>query len=263
MAHQALASAWLYKNKETFQVRFNEMSWPKKYDIPFFDLEVTAEFNNQKMVGRGVDANRSLALEKASSELIENTVCLINHVDSVGVSISSYINYEAHAKSEALERYYLDQHLQKKISFKLESFDSGFLVDDIINKLNLDVVFYRFNTESENFGYICKVANKKSSKIASYGFALSHEKIKSIEKSFIEALPNYLFIFENSNRVDKLPWQLTTDFRTKIEPLLQNDFNSDLIFAPIIAKNELNVPDFIKESDFPYQIIKFKIEKED
>lgn len=262
MAHQTLIAEWLYKNKDKFQVQFNEMNWPKKYNIPYFDFQVTGLFMNKKIVGRGVDIVRSIALEKACAELIENVVCLENKVDSIGVSNSGYAQAEDHARNESLERYFLNQHLRKEIHFKLESTDLSAEALDVVGKLSLEVNFYKFNTDTKNFGYLCKI-NSPQNNTQSFGFSLSRDKKKSIEKSFSEALPNYLFVAENSDSKEPLPWQVTSDFRNQVEPLLQLDLNSDFIHEPKLIKSELDTPVYLKISDFPYRIIKIKTSAED
>lgn len=257
MAHQTLASAWLYLNRSALNVQFFEKSWPKKYGFPYFDFEVVGDISGKKRVGRGVDPVREVALEKACAEFLENLICLENNVSSVGASLSSYDGFEAHALNEALERYYLDQHIERKIPLLRQARQNDYLSDSFLNP---QIEFYKFNSAKEYHGILCKISDDQK-QLSSYGFSYSNSLETSFDKSFIEALPNFLFLIEKGDQLESLPWQLTQDFGNQINPLLfekiSENFVSHPIPDPVFKKIELTAPAFLEKLDFPFKVIKF------
>lgn len=256
MAHQTLASAWLYSNRSAFDVQFFEKGWPKKYDFPYFDFEVVGIVSGEKRIGRGVDRARDVALEKASAEFLENLICLDNQVSSVGASLTSYQGFEKHALNEAYERYYLDQLLELEIPLLRQQtrskYSSGLT-------LSPQIEFYKFNGAYEQHGILCKISQEDKN-FNSYGFSYSNSIDVSLEKSFIEALPNFLYLNEKGEN-ELLPWQLTQDFNNRICPLLLDElpgnFISKSIAVPVFEKTELKTPVFMEKLDFPFKVIKF------
>lgn len=256
MAYQTLVSAWLYSNRSAFDVQFFEKSWPKKYDLPYFDFEVVGIVSGEKRVGRGVDGVREVALEKASAEFLENLICLENQVSSIGASLTSYQGFEKHALNEAYERYYLDQHLELEIPLLRQQTRNNYLSG---SSLSPQIEFYKFNSAYEHHGTLCKISDDHKN-FNSYGFSYSNSLEASLEKSFIEALPNFLYLLEKGDK-ELLPWQLTQDFNNQINPLLLNqlpsNFTSQSIAVPVFEKTELKTPVLMEKLDFPYKVIKF------
>lgn len=256
MAHQTLASAWLYSNRLAFDIQFFEKSWPKKYELPYFDFEVIGVISGEKRTGRGVDCIREVALEKACAEFLENIICLEDKVSSVGVSLTSYQGYENHALNEAYERYYLDRHLELKIPLLRQQIGNNYLSG---SSLNSKIEFYKFDSAYEYHGTLCKISNNQ--KISSYGFSYSNSFEASLEKSFIEALPNFLYLIEKGDNKESLPWQLTQDFSNQIDALLldqlPNNFASQSVAVPVFKKSELKIPVLMEKLVFPFKVIKF------
>lgn len=256
MAHQTLASAWLYSNSSAFDVQFFEKSWSKKYELPYFDFEVVGIVSGEKRIGRGIDRIREVALEKASAEFLENYICLENQVSSIGASLTSYQEFEKHALNEAYERYYLDQHLQLEIPLLRQQAHNNYLGG---SSLSPQIKFYKFNSAYEHHGILCKISDDQKN-FNSYGFSCSNSIEASLEKSFIEALPNFLYLIEKGDN-ELLPWQLTQDFNNQINPLLlnqlPNNFISQLIPDPVFKKVELKTPVLMEKLDFPFKVIKF------
>lgn len=256
MAYQTLASAWLYSNRSFFDVQFFEKSWPKKYELPYFDFEVVGFFSGDKRIGRGVDRVREVALEKACAEFLENSICLENQVSSVGASLTSYQGHGNHALNEAYERYYLDRHIELKIPLLQQQTRNNYLSG---SSLSPQIEFYKFNSAYEHHGILCKISDDQKN-FNSYGFSYSDSLEASFEKSFIEALPNFLYLIEKGDK-ELLPWQLTQDFSNQINPLLldqlESNFFSQSISVPVFKKVELKIPMLMEKLDFPFKVIKF------
>lgn len=256
MAHQTLASAWLYSNRSAFDVQFFEKGWPKKYDLPYFDFEVVGIVSGEKRIGRGVDRIREVALEKASAEFLENLICLDNQVSSIGASLTSYQGFEKHALNEAYERYYIDQHLELEIPLLRQQTRNNYLSGSLLSP---QIEFYKFNSAYEHHGIVCKISDDQK-KINSYGFSYSNSLDASLQKSFIEALPNFLYLIEKGGN-ELLPWQLTQDFNNKINSLLLDQLSSNFInqstAVPAFEKTELKTPVLMVKLDFPFKVIKF------
>lgn len=256
MAHQTLASKWLYSNRSAFDVQFFEKSWPKKYELPYFDFEAAGVVSGEKRIGRGVDRVREVALEKACAEFLENYICLENQESSIGASLTSYQGFENHALNEAYERYYLDRHIELKIPLLRRQTRNNYLSG---TSLNSKIEFYKFNSAYEHHGILCKISNDQK-KFNSYGFSYSDSLEASLEKSFIEALPNFLYLIEKGDK-ESLPWQLTQDFSNQINPLLLDqlprNFFSQSIPVPVFKRVELKIPVLMEKLDFPFKVIKF------
>lgn len=229
MAHQTPLAHWLYRNREKLHAQFKELSWPKSYGLEVFDFVTTIQIDGQIFEGRGVDIYREIALEKSVSEVIERYICIKLGFSSVGFSVSAVIDTKAHAQNELLERYYLDQHLIKKVP--LFNLKNKFLKDVSIQKFeeknNLAVEHYMMNTANSMFGLVCRIRSLDFSKIA-FGFSLNRNIEFAIDKSFLEALPNYAWLDQKSNdNQHSVPWHIEDGFTENLNSIL---FEQEHIF---------------------------------
>jgi hypothetical protein len=211
MAHKTPLAHWLYINRENFSAQFKELSWPISYGVDVFDFATTIKINDQIFEGRGVDTFRDVALEKSVSEAIERYICISLDFSSVGFAVSAVIDTKNHAENEFLERYYLDQHLKNKTP--LFNLENKFLKDDSIRKFEeknkLAVEHYIMNTPNNMFGLVCRIRSLEFDKIA-FGFSLNQSMELAINKSFLEALPNYAWLDQKSNDSHQnIPWHIS------------------------------------------------------
>lgn len=222
MAHKTPLAHWLYINREKFCAQFKELNWPKSYGLDVFDFVTTIQINGQFFEGRGVDTYREIALEKSVSEAIERYICISLGFDSVGFSVSGVIDTEVHAQNELLERYYLAQHLKNKTP--LFNLENKSLKDDSIRKFeeknNLAVEHYVMNTPNNMFGLVCRIRSLDFNRIT-FGFSLNQNIEHAIDKSFLEALPNYAWLDQKSNdSKNNIPWHISEEFTDELNSLL-------------------------------------------
>lgn len=222
MAHKTPLAHWLYIHREKFCAQFKELNWPKSYGVDVFDFSTTIKINDQIFEGRGVDIFRDIALEKSVSEVIERYISISLGFDSVGFSVSGVIDTKVHAYNELLERYYLNQHLKNMTP--LFNLENKFLKDDSIQKFEekntLTVEHYIVNTPNNMFGLVCRIRSKNFNKIA-FGFSLNQNLESAINKSFLEALPNYAWLDQKSNdSKQNIPWHISEEFTDELNSLL-------------------------------------------
>lgn len=217
MANKNPIAGWLYQNKNNFNVQFRQLNWTRDYAINFYDYEVSCSYKGKRLIGRGIDSVQNVALEKASSELLERMICVDKNIDSIGLAASAVIDAKEHAKFEAMERYYLKEHLEKKLSFLPLAATSRFS-DEIERKFNCKVSFFKMRTERDVFGIVARILSSNGD--FSYGFSLGHQCDGTLDKSLQEALPNFVWKRQSSSIVDDCPWQITNYFHNEIAPLL-------------------------------------------
>lgn len=216
MANQNPIANWLYQNKQKFSVQFTKLNWTKDYGFELSDYEVSCTYKSKKLIGRGIDSVQAIALEKASSELLERMFCVDQKIDSTGLAISAVIDTKEHAKLEAMERFYLKEHLEKKVSFRLLEANSNF-IDEVQAKLNCKVRFFQMRTVENIFGIVAQILSENNE--FSYGFSLGLKCESAVNKSLQEALPNFIWKIKESPADEDCPWQLTYKFHHEITPL--------------------------------------------
>lgn len=235
MAHKNPIAIWLYTNREKYDVQFTMMNWTKRYDVPLYDFEVSCNYKSFKILGRGVDENKEIALEKASSELIEKMICIENEFDSVGLAASVAVDATLHAQNEALERYYLKCHLDQKIGFELMKIEVATAFQNLFNRISCDVQFYKMHTAPSENGVICFLNHRENFDLFSFGFSYGQDSRACAHKSLIEALPNIIWKIENPTAETDI-WQISPEFKNKIKPL----FALPVSDQTIIASPQLN-----------------------
>jgi hypothetical protein len=222
MAHKTPLASWLYSKREELNPRFKEFSWPKHWNSDVFDFSTTIVWNNFESEGRGIDERREIALEKSVAEAIERLICKSIGIDSVGLAVAGTHDPSAHAMNEALERYFLNQHIHSQIPFQM--IEEKFEMAANFEKMNSDsnVTFYRMNTPNHLFGIVCSMVSQRDKK-NSLGFALSDSFEIGLRRSMLEALPSYVWLLGDDSEQEEqiLPWHIEPAFLQKIEPLLQ------------------------------------------
>src|SRR6185437_2300039 len=115
-----------------------------RYFSGLHDFEARIEVSGVAVVGRGIDFDPELAVEKASSEAIERLICNRLNISSEGFAIGGRRGADEHAKNEALERYYFNEHLRMQKPFR--SIDSPIIngLSDHFYAQNSSVARLRF-----------------------------------------------------------------------------------------------------------------------
>lgn len=235
------------------------MNWTEKYDVPLYDFEVSCNYKSSKIFGRGVDENKDVALEKASSELVEKIICLENGIDSVGLAASVVVEAKAHAQNEALERYYLKSHLDRKIGFEDIKSDIAPTFYNFLDRVNCEVQFYKMRNESDGNGIVCFLNHRENSELFSFGFSFGQDLSACTHKALIEALPNLIWKIENPNAETDI-WQISFEFKNRIKPLFSLPVNADAFVAAAQLKAvEIKNCNHIIESISGLKISKFEV----
>lgn len=237
MAHQESVTSLLYSVRDEIHLEVTEYEWPKEFKLNLFDFAVRVSYLGHQVTGRGVDQNEAVALEKASSEALESLICHIHKIESVGLSVGFEYDSDTHAKFETFERYYLNEHRSQKV--KLAQHNVSTLLIDHFRENNSEVKinFLKMNTIKDVHGIICIL---KSKNVRSVGFSCSVSETKSIDKAFVEALPNLVHLEKFDSQAEK-PWHLQDAFIDELESLRFVDDTSYLIKEPTLEKIELNL----------------------
>ena len=240
MANKTPLASWLYSKRQELNPKFKEFNWPARVFPGVYDFATIITWNGIESNGRGVDSQREIALEKSVAEAIERLICKSIGFDSVGFALAGTHDPEDHAKFEAMERYFLNKHLEDKIPFSKIVFESEEIQK--FRSANTDAIieFYRMQTPRNIFGIVCAM---KSYQTTALGFGLSESLEKSVQRSMFEALPNYAWLTdEDKNLADEVPWHIEPKFLSKIGPLLSNQFdNTDAstVAFPILTQIEV------------------------
>jgi ribosomal protein S12 methylthiotransferase accessory factor YcaO len=117
MANQESIARWVLNNKRVLNPSLVQYDWPSRYLNGVYDFSVSVAVDGVEGLGRGLDRDRDLALEKACAEAIERYVCHRLGIDSIGVAVSGESDAGTHAELETLERYYFDQHQKHRRPF--------------------------------------------------------------------------------------------------------------------------------------------------
>lgn len=263
MANKNPIAQWLYNNLDQYNVSFTMATWPRKYGFSLYDFEVRCDFKGMTLLARGVDEVKDIALEKACSELLEKMICLSVDTNSEGMAASAIIDTKNHARNEALERYYLKSHLKKKVGFDEAVCSESDFIREIKRQFNCSVQFFRMKAPSDNFGVVCKISSQVQSTAFSYGFSLGESLEIAINKSLIEALPNFIWKAENPEANTENVWQISNDFNSRISPLLNQHENKVEIQSPALIEVLINTNDlFCKDID-GLVVCKFNVSDKD
>lgn len=100
MAHSSglATAAFLARNEIDLQV--TELEWPKLFNLPVFDFEVSINLNGHRHIGRGTALEKSQAIDSAIGEAFERSVSQDSQVESYG-GIAVHLT-EEHARAAAV-----------------------------------------------------------------------------------------------------------------------------------------------------------------
>ena len=248
MANQTRLTQWVLKHKTMLNPSFTEFNWPTRYFNGLSDFEAVLSIDGLTAIGRGIDANKELAIEKASSEAIERLICQRLCISSVGVAISGEVSSETHAQCEALERYYFDEHIKLNQPFILIKSKS---TEKLINQFkkqndNATLEFYKMATPAPSFGIVCKISCEQKNPLL--GLSLDTDFERALNKSLNEALVKYARLmdspgtFHQEINANKDMWLCDTVFLNSIESLFNNQAkDSSLISLPALSIKKLDI----------------------
>lgn len=258
MANKTPLASWLYSKRQELNPKFKEFNWPTRVFPGVFDFATTITWNGVESNGRGVDSKREIALEKSVAEAIERLICKSIGFDSVGFALAGTHDPEDHAKFEAMERYFLNKHLEDKIQFSQIIFENEDIRKFRSVNANATIEFYRMQTPKHIFGMVCLM---KSSPTTALGFGLSESLEKSVQRSMFEALPNYAWLTDvEKNHSEEMPWHIEPNFLSKIEPLFLSPFNqtdASAVTLPALTQVEVLKSELAILADAPIRLSRF------
>lgn len=262
MANKTPLASWLYSNRQELNPKFKEFNWPARIFPGLFDFATTITWNGIESNGRGVDSRREIALEKSVAEAIERLICKSLGFDSVGFALAGTHNPEAHAKFEAMERYFLDRHLDGKIPFRRIAFESDKIQEFRSSNPGASIEFYRMQTPAHIFGIVCAMKSLNPLAMA-LGFGLSESLDESIQRAMFEALPNYAWLTDkDKNGTEEMPWHIEPTFLSRIEPLLVDQVECDNtleITPPSLSRIEVTPAALSILANAPIQMARFSV----
>lgn len=269
MAHKTSLAAWLYSNRQALNPRFKEFSWPERFLSGVFDFSTIITWNGIEAEGRGVDTRREIALEKSVAEAIERLICKNFGFDSVGFAAAATIDPMPHAGYEALERFYLEKHIQTHTPFQKITATCELAEKFCNQNSNSEILFYRMATPDDIFGVACSIESFQSQK-RSLGFALSDSLDNCLRRSLLEALPNFAWLIEKDTNVEIIepttPWHIDSNFLEKIVPLLATKEKSgetiDAFQIPVTKNVEVSHSQMTILKDAPLRTSRFVLQAE-
>jgi hypothetical protein len=225
MAHKTPLAAWLYLNRSKLDPKFTEFKGTGEFLPGLFDFSTRINWNGVELEGRGVDERREIAFEKSVAECIERIICVEKNITSVGLAVSGEgHDPNSHARFEALERHYLNEHLQRRIYLKKIEFKNNLVQAFLSNNPDCKVEFFKMLTPNHLHGLVCRISGVNRN---AFGFALSESSHDSERRSFLEAIPSFAWLKANADAKMKnqnIPWQISNDFISNISPLLGDSF---------------------------------------
>lgn len=261
MANHTPLATWLYSKRTELNARFREFNWPSMIFPGVFDFETKISWNGIEAEGRGVDTRREIALEKSVAEALERLICKTIGFDSVGFAVAGTHNPSQHAKFERLERFYLEEHLEKSIPFSKVKLDCSEFQKLKAFLPSAEIELYRMNTTPNLFGIVSKIYLPDSKK-SSLGFALSNDLESSARRAFFEALPSFAWMLSGEKlESSELPWHLKLNFIEKIEELLSNseDLPPNQISSPTLLLVEENLSSLPILKNAPIKMARYEI----
>lgn len=265
MANQTPLASWLYSKREELNPRFKEFNWPKQWLAGLFDFSTTITWDGATVEGRGVDVKREVALEKSVAEALERLICIKIGIDSVGLAIAGTHDPSTHAQNEALERFYLNEHIHNQISFQTIDGQCSIAHEFRNAHPGSTVAFYRMETSKDLFGVVCLITSLETKK-SSLGFALSKSVEDSMRRAMLEALPSFVWlvngITENDVTSGSLPWHIAPEFLDKILPLLNDTLPPQperAIKVPELQKIDVRVSEISVLKSAPMRAARFVV----
>lgn len=265
MANQTPLVSWLYSKREELNPRFKEFNWPKQWLAGLFDFSTTITWNGTTVEGRGVDEKREIALEKSVAEALERLICIKIGIDSVGLAVAGTHDPSTHAQNEALERFYLKEHIRNQIPFQIIDNQCSMAHELTMVHPTSEVTFYRMRTSLDLFGVVCLITSLETKK-SSLGFALSNSLEDSMRRSMLEALPSFVWLMDGAIKGEvtssSLPWHIAPEFLDQILPLLNGTLpmkSEGAIKIPELQKIDVRVGEISVLTSAPMRVARFVV----
>lgn len=251
---------WLYEHKNSLNLKMSLASWPERARLDLYDVEMSIQYNEKIFLGRGVDKIEKIAIKKAATEVIERLLCSELNISSTGIAIKvdseSFFDADLHAKNETLERYFLKLHLDNNIQFLNVVPESELISKFKKHHPSVEISFFKLNSSIDFFSYGCLI---KEEAVVSTGFSAEQDSVKALEKSFIEALPNFYFSKENSIDDSDKPWHLKASFINQVTSLVGAQGENIYLPEPILKKIDLNLKEHPLLKTAPISASKYEV----
>ena len=192
---------------KSFDLKINNLQWPKKYGINFYDIVLKFIIDKETYTGRGSSSSGNLAIIKAFSEAVERYSCVFYNLPSTnGLAIhtskeKSIINSINELKERDL---FLCHYLTstKMNPAKLDSLSP--LSNDLINLIETNrskVIFLQMRPSSDYENGICVIIDGRNDEKCLFGAIVGtcygENYIDTLENALIECARDYISIIEN------------------------------------------------------------------
>ena len=228
MAHQTPIARWVLNNRDRLRPSFIRYDWPDRYFSGVTDFAAKISFGGIEAIGRGIDFDQDLALEKAAAEAVERYICKMLNLDSVGVAISGEAGSVSHAEHEAIERHIFNEHLRLNLPFeKIDDRSTGSPAlreiqneFDRHNKHEGQLSFYRMATASPYRGYVAIICIGEKPRFL--GLSLHTNSRSALFRSFFEAMTNFARFrdapeaLESERRLEPDAWNCDPAFLARV-----------------------------------------------
>lgn len=261
MAYQTVATRWLLGKKDQIDVSFVEHKWNIGPSFPYTDIEVLIRLDDKHTVtGRGTDLVGDIALEKASSEAIERWCCHILNISTVGCAVHSHReSAELNSKNEFAERFAFNKLKSKDIKPKaLQSKKTQELFGNLAKFYpGSEVLFFELVTFTPDKTVLCLILDENTP--ISLGLALEAREDSAVQKSFTEALRNYVSyktdasLFFNSIQKSMDFWCCNPEFLNQLLGLIKMDveISSVAMLKPITKTLTRSISEIVQIADCP------------
>jgi hypothetical protein len=267
MAHQTPIVRWMLDNRDRVKPSFIQYDWPSRYLNGLSDFSTTISIGGIQSIGRGVDADRELALEKSAAEAVERYICQALQMDSEGFAVSGDPDANAHAKRETLERYYFRQHRVKRLPF-MSMNASLVLPQGIVEEFENrngdsgELSLSKMASSSPFQGFVA-ILHFEGKPIC-LGISLNHDSQRAANSAFNEAMINFARFrddpirFEEERLANSDCWNCDPRILSEIDSLSQAaEINVASIAAPQLVPVNLDISQVEDLHDCPITPVKF------
>lgn len=202
MAHQSNLAEWLLSQKDRIDFQVTEYTWVEDFAPDYNDFGVTI---NGNIIGRAMDQNAEMALNKAIAEAIERATCVHNGLTK-STGVAAHPNRKIaieNARRELIERIAFDIHFSqgkpfKKIEARTAEAQRAALA---FETLGIQYSFFELVSPPE-FTVICAVAfgEKYQRPFGGlYGFGCHEDRLQAERSALFESLRNAAYYTRDEN----------------------------------------------------------------
>ncbi len=275
MANQTPIAKWVFANRATFHPTVEQLTWPNRYFPGVYDFSTTLVVNDTKVVGRGVDRDQLIAVEKSFAEAIERFIGARLKIDSEGFAVGETVggahSVEEHARNEAFERFYFFRHLRERICFQpaKDWYDTGSFeyIKDKFCRYNKGFDVPRICEISTPGNAIARVVVLCRDEIPAFlGLSYARDIDSAIWHAFLEAMPNFAryrdfpFTFD-AEVAENHYWNCDPDFLREFTHYYIGGYCPEPVANPPLRKVAIDLNKIPELLGAPITVAKFVVDE--